>query len=361
MQRVTRPIRLRGFTLMELVISLAASAVLLAGMASAIMIASRALPGSEQELDAEVQALLALEQLATEIAGAIAVPERTARALTLIVPDRNDDSHDEVIRYTWDGQTGSPLLRTYNGGKARAVLTRLGAFTFRYEVQTIQLAELSLEETQSAELSLAAVDTTHSLADQDIAVNRWHGQFFRPTFVDVSNVESWRLSRIFLRVRRSGWATGESWVEVFRADAQNRPTGAVLARGRLEEYGLTSSFVWREVPLTMTAELAPWEGVCIVVRPRLNSPTGRLRYTTQQQATPVVTRLWSDTGGYTWQAYSGESLLFVARGWVTTLEPAAPTTRQKLVRIGVLVQLEGMTRPVVEVAFPLLNPPEVGL
>lgn len=112
-QKARRP---GGNTLVELLIASATAAVLTAGLAAAIGVASQAIR-LPQEAIAESRAgqrliarILRDAQFATEIS------ELTPHAITMSVPDRDGDNNPETIRYAWSGTPGDPLTEKYNSG-----------------------------------------------------------------------------------------------------------------------------------------------------------------------------------------------------------------------------------------------------
>jgi hypothetical protein len=117
-----------GYTLIELLISAGAAAVLVAGMASTLYISSKALtPEAPAAADANRSAL-GLSQLVSDVRHAQQFTERTARAITFKVPDRNGDLVAETIRYSWSGTAGDPLLYSYNNGAARTLVADVKEF-----------------------------------------------------------------------------------------------------------------------------------------------------------------------------------------------------------------------------------------
>lgn len=103
----------RGFSLAEAVISLAIVSLVLGSLSSLVVISTRSLAVLAAETQAD-RAEEALFDLAADLRFATSLPERSATAVTAIVPDRDGDGQPETIRYSWAGP-GHPLLRTVNG------------------------------------------------------------------------------------------------------------------------------------------------------------------------------------------------------------------------------------------------------
>jgi type II secretory pathway pseudopilin PulG len=107
-----------GYTLVELVASLASAAALLLGLGGALAVTLRATDIQRQQALSLRQTQLALQDLARDIQSAQIVPERGASAMTLSVADRNANGSSETIRYAWSGSAGSALVRELNGTSA---------------------------------------------------------------------------------------------------------------------------------------------------------------------------------------------------------------------------------------------------
>jgi acetylornithine deacetylase/succinyl-diaminopimelate desuccinylase-like protein len=125
--------RPRGYTLVELVASLAGAAALVAAMGATMGIALKASDPAQTPAAGIVEASQSLADLAGEAQYALAVTEAAATAFTVTVPDRNDaDAVAETIRYAWSGVSGAPLTRQYNGGSAVAVVPSVASLAIEY-------------------------------------------------------------------------------------------------------------------------------------------------------------------------------------------------------------------------------------
>lgn len=119
----------RGMTLVEVLVSAAILAILMGGMASAVVLTSRAVPTtSATRSEAEVQASVAraLDQMEADLLCAKTITELTATSITMTVADRgHGTAGDETIRYAWSGVVGDPLTRQYNSGTAMPIVEKV--------------------------------------------------------------------------------------------------------------------------------------------------------------------------------------------------------------------------------------------
>ena len=161
--------RRRGFTLVEMVLSMAVMTVLLGGIASALVIAGRAVPGTATPASLTVDGYYAAERLASELYAAQTITARSATSITFTVADRNADSNPETIQYSWSGVAGQPLNRQYNGGTAGAVLDNVYQFNLGYVTQVISGAnKVTVVDVtiQAGSDAAARVDTSVQLLNQ---------------------------------------------------------------------------------------------------------------------------------------------------------------------------------------------------
>ncbi|HYO26325.1 MAG TPA: prepilin-type N-terminal cleavage/methylation domain-containing protein [Lacipirellulaceae bacterium] len=133
MRATARRRRARGFTLLELIVSLAAAATLMVGMSSTMYIALRAANPDHLGSPAALRSLACTAHLAAELQFALSVTEAGGTAMTFTVPDRGDaDSTPDTIRYAW-ASAGQPVTRQYNGGTATAVLSSAQSVALQYD------------------------------------------------------------------------------------------------------------------------------------------------------------------------------------------------------------------------------------
>jgi hypothetical protein len=121
----------------ELTLAVAASSVLVAGLGSTVLISTRTLsrdatPGADANRSAQ-----ALAQMAGDVRQAMQFTERTATAITVVVPDRDGDAVHEKIRYSWSGTAGDPLMYRYNTETALAIADDVRQFNLSAVVRSI--------------------------------------------------------------------------------------------------------------------------------------------------------------------------------------------------------------------------------
>ena len=98
--------------------SMAASTVLVSGLASTLYISSHALDESVSHRQSTRAGIL-LNDLMSDLTHAQIFLERSPTTLRFVVPDRDGDGLQETIRYSWSGTAGDPLVYQYNDRSAR--------------------------------------------------------------------------------------------------------------------------------------------------------------------------------------------------------------------------------------------------
>jgi len=157
----TRPQRLtldiRGFTLVELVVSLIGAGVLLAGLGSALIVALKASDPALTQTPSLLEGIARLTDLQAELQYALTVPEKSSSAITVTIPDRSDaDADDEIVRYAWSGTPGDPLTRQFNNGRAISVAENVHQFVLNYyeSGSGIDYITVRLQITEDANMSV---------------------------------------------------------------------------------------------------------------------------------------------------------------------------------------------------------------
>ena len=154
-----------------MVLGMAVMTVLMGGIASAMILASRAVPDRQTPIRLMIDGYHVVDGLASELYAAQTITARAMKSVTFTVADRSGDSAPETIQYAWNGIEGQPLTRRYNGGTASAVLDDVRQFAMTFRTQTISgatrvtMVEISLSSGTANE---ARVDTSVQLPNQPL-------------------------------------------------------------------------------------------------------------------------------------------------------------------------------------------------
>ena len=347
----------RGLTLIEVVLSTAVTAILMAGIASAILLATQALPDDGNTLDGVVNSADVLDQISSELACAVSVPGRTAAGIVFRVADRNGNALPETISYQWSGTAGEPLYRQYNGGNQVAVLEDVRTFELSYETITVSTTVGEPSESESDEVLLASCVDLINLGDRRVRDNRWLGQTFRPS-LPLDTIR-WKVTRILFQAARVEEATGQCMVKLYAVGADGGPTADVLAQLPLDESDLSDEYEWREFAFPDAPQVSGMNGLCFVIEHLAHPSSCKVRYRTDGVLDPDIARLESSNGGATWSVYANQSLLFYAYGTITTLTPGEVELSTQLTAVRIRVRVGDDDSGQVETSVHLLNTPEI--
>lgn len=165
--------RHHGYTLIELIVTMGASAILMGGLASVLFISTKAItPDATATQDAN-RSSLALAQMMDDVRLALDFSERNANAVTFTVPDRDGDGDVETVRYSWSGTSGDPLQYQYNSGTAVTLLADVKVFNLTALTRPIAADSLAPAPTAVAYQSFA--ETKASADVSAIAITKASG------------------------------------------------------------------------------------------------------------------------------------------------------------------------------------------
>lgn len=343
-------------TLAELVVSSAVTAVLAGGMASAVVLASRALPENQAALDGVVRAADAAEMISADLLCATAITENEAAALTMTVADRNSDGSDETIRYAWSGTTGDPLTRACNGGTAATVLDDVRDFVLAYRYLQ-RTEEVEGDPIQSTESTLRSFDASSGLSEFVISSSSGCGQYFKPSLP--TNALSWSITRVWVVLWYEGALNGRVAVQIRAAEAGGLPASGTLAEQTIAESDLNKPYYdWYPFTMTGVTDLTPDAGVCLtLVRGGGSGNSGRTLY--RASGVSAANSGWLVYNG-SWTIATDKALLYYVYGTYKTPGPPETVTHQFVsgVQIGLQAGDSGDANRLTA-SIPVLNTPEV--
>jgi len=345
----------RGFTLVEMVVSLGIASALMLGVGAAMLIAARAMPDARSPTGAIVDSGAALEQMITELQYAVSIPNKSATMVEFTVADRDGNDIPETIRYEWSGAAGDPLARRYNGGAAVQVLADVRDFALSWDLLTI--TTVVPQGNESAETILCSYDSTANLNNYPMKSSEWYGQYFRPALP--ADAVSWKVTRVRLSARTDGAAAGECRVQLQQATAGKLPSGTVIEEKTLLESSLLSGYQEQEFTFTQAGGLSPTQGLCTVVKWIADATACQLWGVKANGSTSDSFMVKSSDKGVSWTAPAGTSLLYTVYGTVTTTGQPQVQNTYYLNRVNIRLRAGADAQTTLQSAVRLLNKPEV--
>ena len=343
----------RAFTLVEMVVSLVVVALLIAGMSSAIVLASKALPHATNPAGATVDTARALHQLRDDLRAAVELPVFGESTVTLHLPDRDGDGRPEVITWAWAGNAGDPLTRTANGGAAVEMLDNLQSFTLDYH-RSDQATALPAAVTTSAETELARHDPGDSPDSLQISDRNCFGFRFLPSLP--AGAERWRVTRVLLRTSGHANDNGQATFNLAKWNAGVGPDPDAVESVDVPETQLDQSGGWAQIDFARGGPFSEGETVAVTIDNTGAATPGNVTW--NNIGTPA-NFYESDDGGETWQVSTSEGAIdhYVYGTYETTGEDWT-FTRQHItsVRIGLIHR--GANAVTHALTVPLPNAPE---
>ncbi len=254
--------RLRpAYTLIEMVLSMAITTVLIGGMASSLVIASRAADPSADPAARTVRARQAIDQITADLTHATALTAQSSSSVTFCVPDRDGNGTIETISYDWSLGNGDILTRDYNGTGAATILDNVDFFSLAWVARpnvVPQLVEYDGEDLFEYDSPLGGLTSNYYVSSTE-----WRAQYFKPDLP--TNTISWGVETVELVVDRVN--SGRTVLfEIRSATPRQSPTSTVLGVVSASSTSLPVITSWVQVNFSGVTGLDPGSGACLVVR-----------------------------------------------------------------------------------------------
>jgi len=364
------PQRRRAVTLLELTVSVAVAVVLIGGLASAVVIASRAIPDDQSPSSVTIDGYYAAEQIAGELLCAQSFTVRTSTAVEFTVADRNNDSNPEIIRYEWSGTPGDPLTRQYNGGPIVEVVEDVHEFDLTYGIKTKSDTTIEEGTTWSDEIELAYFDGWPSFTptSEPRGVNSayWLSQYFE--IAPQEGAEELDITLAKVRMRRGSTPPASVIVGIHRSKGDGSfepgptPIGTPFT---IPGTDLETSF--KQIPATFSnvriSDISRTD-YCLVIQGGDSVATWADVYYAKSAPDNGTVLRWTEDGGASWDPRSNEfnkrDLRFSVWGRYAATGQQEITVDRYFVtstKIALRVGLNPSTR--VETSVQVLNTPEV--
>jgi len=340
-----------GFTLVEVVITAAIMAMLLGGMASAVLLASKAQPDAQSVPSAAIASGRAADLLAADLFHAVSITTATATEIVFTVADRTGDGAPETIRYAWSGTAGAPLVRQVNGGTAATAVSDVREFQLVYDKRKVALAQTY---SSGSETLLASNDGSVNVYDASVSSSYFRGQFFQPTLP--ANAKTWRVTRVRVKLKYHDWPWGQTKVQLRLANG-TVPGDYVIEESSIMEYNLGLYQQWEEFTFSSVTGLLPSNTLCLVLTG--NSSYGTSEVQVQGVSGQAASRYYvsSANGGTSWTASPGLNLNYYVYGTVST--PDAVGYQYLLTDVRCTLRSGSDSRARIQTSVRVVNEPQV--
>lgn len=312
---VTRPVTRRGFTLIEMVVSLTILAVVMTGTYSLVLLASKMVPGRTSPQTCTLEGARTLEQLSADLAYATAVTDLQVSSITFTVPDRTGDGAGESLRYTWSGIAGDSLMYSLNGAAEVPIADDVREFSIG---AVMDGSPAPPTYAWSAETLLVSNNPAIIFLAGSISKNTWYGEWFIPQLA--ADAHRWKITRVRFPACSFGAATGQAVVEI-RAAGAGLPVGAALDQAVLVESTLGLLFTWQQFTFAGAPALPISTPACLVIN-GTTANSVQIEYQALGAAAVNAGLVKTVDGGVSWTAPAGASMVYEVYGQVETAQPA---------------------------------------
>lgn len=343
-----------GLTLLEMVIGMAIVSVLLVAMGSSIVMSARALPTSSGSNTAALSADAVVEQVMEELRYATKITEATATSLAFTVADRDGDTAEEQIRYSWDGTAGSPLVREYKGGSRVEVIPSVQALSFGYVRDAHAGTAAGTQTVDSGEVLLATFGSwsgvTATIMGYNLTTTGWAAERFVIDKVGLpADLTRLSISKVSVKARKPASGTQGLTVEVCLPTSAGAATpgarvGSVATIGAA---ALSTSYAFADAAFTdVVFNDASKQEFVILMKGLGATATATVQYLSAAGAPADNTFFkYSSTSGTTWLPSSGPNTVdapFAVYGsYQRQVAAAVPATTYSLASATMSIRLSG--------------------
>lgn len=327
----------RGFTLLEMTISLMVMAVIGAAVASTVRLAGRAAPNANASPEREGGAWAASAEMSADLSLATAVTESTPTSITVTVPDQSGNGLPETIRWSWGGNAGDPVVRTYNGVASTRVASAAG---LAIEVSTKTSAEQTgTTNLEGAEQTLATY-TDAGTSTASLSTTQYAAFYTIPTLP--SDAVSYSVTKVKCRIVAMTIASIPYKV---RSDSGGSP-GGILAAGTMGVTTPATTLTDQTATISGVSGLSPGTGVWFSLEPAVLLTNVKLAYQAGV-ANGNTSLATSANAGLGWTVATDSSAMFTLLGKVVRPVPVLTNlSRATSVRVTITPSGAGV-RPVV--------------
>lgn len=342
--------RQSAFTLVELLVSLSVSALLMTGLAGALVIASRAIPDKDSARLHAATSFQIVEQMSTELSTAISFTLLGQRGVEFRVHDRASDvdATPETIRYEWSGVPGEALIRTYNG-EAVKVLDNIQQFNLLYGTHDEITTTTKTVETTDTPGIVAYFDGWSGISpntqEKTIDSSNWVSQLLYVNPPAGTTKIKFTQARVWMR-RDLLTVLGNFTIQLYRPTSVGgyRPSGTPLVTAPpISGIGLPLTPFWAtsafdDVPVTDLTR----NDYLLLVKGQSSDGVWLSHYQHNSAPNNNTIMYWTSNGGGGWNPSSNvdrqDMRFYLYASYVTSTEQTVPATVKKLDVVRITVQ-----------------------
>ncbi len=331
--------RRQGFTLIEMAIGTAITAIVMVAAGGAIHVMTRRSASLQASSPPATDASVAMARARRELGAAVTISGLSSSAITFTHPDLDGDGADDTIRYEWSGQESEPLLRQIGAGEPLPVVEHVAQFALTPNTKQVTIPGGASDMTDETILAShegcpAGLSCTFG-GSPGVTYSSWRGQLFTAWTDDA---EWFTITRLKAYVRRVG-----NWGTLY---ASIRDSGGA---DTYDEAGMSVSsipsgdYLWREFAFSGGATLDPGSYYSFLLRATTSSSSvyvGRDEYTVSH-ISDYGCYMRTDNGGWSYSYDYNRDARFVLYGRFKLYHPqiTPSITRTYLKSLGIRLKL----------------------
>lgn len=346
-----------GLTLIELIFSLCVTSLLIAALGSTMLLAGKALPGTDNPATALIQAANVTRQLTQDLQYATDINTADAHQIIFNVADRNHDGTPESICYQWSGTTGDPLTEQINDGQCITLLKDVQDFSLSYDTLDTTTQEPNMQTSGTS--LLTSYVGSNNLSSLSIKNGQWICQTIKPTLPE--KAAGWSLAYMDYYIKHGLLTVGSFTVQIQKATAAGYPSGVVLAEQTILEADLLPGFQLSRLTFSGVTGLDPDQGLCVLfIWDSGLTNAGSLQVDTGDTGASVQRQcLISKDDGVSWSLQSNTNLRFYLYGTVTDNGNNLVSTSRTLNSVAVTLSTSDQSSAALQTRIHLVNQPEI--
>lgn len=300
----------RGFTLLELTLSMAVLGTIMAAVTSLMVFAGRALPAGDQPGAVSLATRDAAQRVAADIAEATTITVSTGGDIEFTVPDRDANGLPETIRYSWSGTPGQALTWRHNAATPVALASNVHDFAVWFVQETRQTPTAGIAEWGSEQLLGSSVQPAS--ASVTVSGLSYAAQLFTPALP--SDAVGCKVTRVDVYAR-SGNLTAGGTLRVLDVQADGAPGTTVLG-SVAETFLLLTGLADAWCPFTLGSAVSVTPGASVYLS--LHAPVIKqgLAWSRCEGVAHATQQMATSTDGMTWTVDADDGMAYRVYGMI---------------------------------------------
>lgn len=261
-----------AFTLIELLVSLGITGLLMAGLGSAILLATRSVPTTTSPASQIGAATTGMDILTTDLYYARSFSSIQPTSLTFTVAPRGTDTAPETITYSWSGNKGDPLLRTYNASPAVPIVSNVYSMNFVYNklartsTQTVTTTNTSAEQLLASFTNWGGLLTLPASNDYPVSSTQQIAEYFQLNATAPAGAIAMNITRATLNLKAVAGGGSTFTVGLYKPATAPTPSTTLLAKPvTVSSSILGSSYAWTDIYFSNATITNLNQDFCLVV------------------------------------------------------------------------------------------------